>query len=68
VVHALAHDCGCGWGVIERQTDEDEVVAARYLREAVQGTEFRLLQSFPIRASDTTQVDVYEYRGPLDMP
>lgn len=68
VLRALEHDCGCRWVVIERQSSDDGIAAMRFLREAVTGPEFRLVRSFPVTAPGTTQVDVYEYLGPLETP
>lgn len=68
VIEALKTECGCGWIAIERQGSKRDIAAARYLREAVTGPEFRLVRSFPIRAPAATQLNIYEFLGPLRIP
>lgn len=68
VVRALENDCGCGWMVIERRRGDGEIAAVDYLRRAVQGPEFRLVRSFPVRDPGASQIDVYQFLGRVRIP
>jgi hypothetical protein len=68
VLAALHTQCGCGWVIIERERAEDEITAVRYLREALQGPQFRLVRSFPLRAPAAAHIDVYQFLGYFETP
>jgi hypothetical protein len=68
VIRRLENDCGCGWLVVEVPGLVDEVDAVRYLQQAVQGPEFRLVRSFPVATSTATRIDVYEFLRPFRTP
>jgi hypothetical protein len=67
VVDLIAHHCGCKYLVIERPLPS-EVPADRYLKDALSGSEFRLVKSFPVKTPTITNLDVYEYTGELSVP
>ena len=67
VVSRLSRECGCRYLVVER-TDHLESQAMVYLRQALKGPEFRLVRTFPVETPDITQVDVFEFTGPVTTP
>jgi hypothetical protein len=67
VVSRLSRECGCRFLVVERDS-RLESQAMVYLREALKGTEFRLVRTFPVETPDITQVDVFEFIGPVTTP
>jgi hypothetical protein len=67
VVDRLRRECGCRFLVIERQSPFD-IPAQSYLREALTRSEFRLLRSFRVEAPQASEIDLYEYTGPLEIP
>jgi hypothetical protein len=66
VVERFKNMCGCKWLVVERQTGE--IQAAKHLRTALTGGEFRLVRSFRVETLNVTDVDVYEYLGVFSVP
>lgn len=68
VLNHFKSQCGCKWLVVQREVSSGEVMAQRYLREALRTKEFRLVRSFPMQAGGVTDVDVYEYVGPMFSP
>ena len=68
VIEVLRKKCGARWLAIERQGVQDKVAAARHLRQALIGPEFRLAKSFPILAPRPTWVDVYQFLLPIEIP
>jgi hypothetical protein len=66
VVERFKNMCGCKWLVVERQTGE--IQAAKHLRTALTGGEFRLVRSFRVETLNVTDVDVYEYLGVISVP
>ena len=68
VVEVLRMEGGCKWIAIERQGSSDEIRAARYLRQALTGSHFKFIKSFPIVDSSPNQVDVYQFLPPVEKP
>ncbi len=68
VVEVLRTKCGCRWLAIERGKDSNRIAAARYLRQAVTGSEFQFVRSFPIVSRQATHVDVYRFLLPIEKP
>jgi hypothetical protein len=59
VVESLRTRSGCHWLAIEQGSPTDLPSAARLLREAVRGPEFRLVRSVSIREGTGERVDIY---------
>jgi hypothetical protein len=67
VLHVLRTRGGCRWLAIETSDRSEEVVPARLLRQAVQGPEFELVQSFPIFTPGEGRIDVYRLLAPIEI-
>lgn len=61
VVEAFRKRCGCEWLAIARSTAPSRIDAVGYLYQALEGPEFQLVRSFPIRDSLSTHVDIYRF-------
>jgi hypothetical protein len=68
VLEALRTHAGCRWLVIEFGELSRDAPAARSLREAVKGSEFERVRSFPIKRPGVTHVDVYRLLTPIEPP
>jgi hypothetical protein len=70
VVEAFRVRCGCRWLVVEGERSATEVPGVRYLREALTGSEFQLVRSFPFDAPQPApvRVDVYRFMLPIEKP
>ncbi len=68
VIQAFQKSCGCRWLVIEDQGFSEEVGAARLLRAAVAGKDFRLVKTFQVLMPRPSQIRVYRFLPPADMP
>jgi len=66
VVKALRTRSGCRWLAVEEGSGADLPRAARLLREAVRGPEFRLVRSVPIREDTDERVDIYRMLVPVE--
>ena len=62
VVEALQTRGGCRWLAIEMSEQAKQVPAASVLRDAVQGPQFELVQSFPVSGPGLDRIDVYRFK------
>lgn len=60
-LEVLRRECGCRWVVIETSENSEATLAARHLRQAVAGPEFRLVKSFDLRGNTPIRLDVYRF-------
>jgi 4-amino-4-deoxy-L-arabinose transferase-like glycosyltransferase len=68
VVEALRTRSGCRWLAIAEGGVPSPRPAAALLREAVAGSEFERVRSFPISGTRIARVDVYRMRIPVEAP
>jgi len=68
VIEVLQRRSGCRWLAIEEWPARDDVLAARLLREVVQGPEFKRVRSFPISGTSSRWVDLYRVLVPVEEP
>jgi Dolichyl-phosphate-mannose-protein mannosyltransferase len=70
VVSMIQRQSGCRWIAVEIGSRPLRVVSEQYLRQALEGPEFELVRSFPVRTAyyGTTRVDLYRFVGTLDEP
>ena len=61
----LRQECDCRWVVIETSGASEATLAARHLRAAVAGPEFRPVTSYVLRGNTPIRLDVYRL---LDAP
>jgi hypothetical protein len=71
VVDVLQKRGGCRWVAVADLPDNLRSPAPRYLREAVKGPQFELVESFPITrmretGPETTNVNVYQFLLPIE--
>jgi hypothetical protein len=66
VIEALQTRSGCRWIAVEEGDFADNLVAMPQLREAVKGSEFELVQSFPIEGRGIHRVDLYRLILPFE--
>ena len=69
VVSMIQRQSGCRWVAVEIRSRPVRLVSEQYLRQALEGPDFEMVRSFPVRTvSDVTRVDVYRFRGTLEEP
>jgi hypothetical protein len=61
----LRTESGCRWLAIEIGSSSEWAAGQRLLRQAVTGSEFELVKSFPVNAWNARRVDLYRQRGPV---
>ena len=71
VVELLRKRGGCRWLVIANRADSPPSDASQYLREAVKGPQFELVESFPIirtlsKGKEKANVGVYRFLVPIE--
>jgi hypothetical protein len=65
IVRTLRTESGCRWLAIEIGSSSEWAAGQRLLRQAVTGSEFELVKSFPVNAWNARRVDLYRQRGPV---
>jgi hypothetical protein len=70
VVDAFRSRCGCRWLVVESPWENKEPAPDRYLRQALRGSEFKLVRSFPFHRPrpGPGYIDVYRFLPPIETP
>jgi dolichyl-phosphate-mannose-protein mannosyltransferase len=70
VIKSFQDKCGCRWVVVESKWEHNEPSAARYLRQAVRGPDFKFVRSFQFDGPPPAplQLEVYRFLLPIKKP